>query len=132
MRPDGRELVKTYRKRPDETLWQVESELDRLGFTRREILPTTSNPKADTLLAKHLGPLVEKTLVRYVQSAAYQRLSEALKALTLSKRLATLRESARAQARKEDPQLFRFLQYRGKSERERRVLEERGYAVPAR
>ena len=84
----------------------AERELDRLLFTRGEILPSTGNTEADNLIAKYLGPLVESSLSRYVQTSSYQALSDTKKSARLRERLIELRAQARDRAKGNNPKLF--------------------------
>ena len=103
----------------------AEKELDRLQFQRNEILPSTGNPEADNLIAKHMGPLTEVRLVPFVESERYRRMTDAEKMDALAKRLRPIRMIARARARAEDRQLFREVKEERVPGRRRLLLEER-------
>jgi hypothetical protein len=102
----------------------LERELDRLGFEYREILPSTGEPRADRLIAKHMGELVEGTLVRVVQTQSFQRLTDAQKGEVLRQALGRVRQAARRRAEADEPSLFRQLKLESLPRRQREVLEE--------
>jgi hypothetical protein len=97
----------------------AEKELDRLGFESREILSSTGNREADRLMAKNLGPLIETSLVRYIKSEPYQRLSDVQKGALLRRYMIKLRAVAKRRSIGENPALFRQLA------KERAPLRER-------
>ena len=104
----------------------LERELDRFQFDRREILgPSTGDPRADNLLAKHMGSLAEERLVPYVATGDYQRLSDAEKMNVLRKRLSAIRAIARGRARREEPEVFKEIKEERRPARERLLREER-------
>jgi hypothetical protein len=102
----------------------LERELDRLGFERPEILPSVGDPRADRLIAKHMGEMVEGTLVRIVQTQSFQRLTDAQKGEVLRQALGRVRQAARRAAEAEDPRLFQQVKLEGLPRRQREVLEE--------
>jgi hypothetical protein len=61
----------------------AEKELDRLGFKRSEIQPGMGDPQADRLVAKYMGPLVEKVIGQIVTGAGWQDRSDAERAVIL-------------------------------------------------
>jgi hypothetical protein len=104
----------------------LERELDRLGFTRKEILPSTGDPEADQLVAKHMGPIAEQLLGRLVQAPGFQGHPDAVKGAVLRRGLGAARQRAFAAARQEAPRLFQRLRLERLPRRERAVLEELG------
>lgn len=109
----------------------LEQELDRFQFDRREIQgPSTGDPVADNLIAKHMGPLAEARLVPFVQSAEYRILSDAARMNALRLRLESIRGAAKTQAMREDFERFRALEEARRPARERLLRQERGL-VPA-
>jgi len=102
----------------------AEKELDRLGFSFYEIMPSSGNAEADRLMAKHLGVLIEDRLSRHIASSAYQRKSTFQKAEDLRQELIELRAIAKRRATSENRKLFKELKYQRKPKRQRRALEE--------
>lgn len=102
----------------------AEQELDRLQFSLQEIQPSTGNARADRLVAKHMGPMVERFLVPVVRGTQYQRATDNVRAIIIRQVLINVRAAARQLATKEDPNLFARLQYERRPTRERRVIEE--------
>lgn len=107
----------------------AEKELDRLQFKYSEITRPEGDSKADRLIAKHMGPLVERLVGQLVTSPAYGRLSDNAKAELLRRYLTNIRAMARQQAQAEDPRLFARLMLERRPIRERRLLQE---TVPGR
>jgi hypothetical protein len=104
----------------------AEKELDRLGFKRSEIQPGMGDPQADRLVAKYLGPLVERTIGQIATGSGWQDRSDAEKGVILQGVLRRLRQSAIAQARGEAPELFGRLKYEDRPKRQRALIEEQG------
>lgn len=104
----------------------LERELDRLGFKRQEILPSTGIPEADQLIAKRMGEAAERLLVPVVASQGFARLTDAQKGEVLRRALTHVRASARRLAEREDPRLFQRLRLESLPRRQRGVLEELG------
>jgi hypothetical protein len=102
----------------------AEKELDRLGFKRSEILPGLSDPRADRLAAKYMGPLVEKVIGQIATASSWQDRTDAEKGIILQGVLRRLRQSAISQARAEAPELFGRLKYEDRPKRQRALLEE--------
>jgi hypothetical protein len=103
----------------------AEAELDRLGFSFQEILPSTGNTRANKLMQEELGPLVEDQLSQLVESSTYQSLSELQKGALVRRKLIQLRRIAKARAQRRDPKLFRELRQSRGSRRERLARLER-------
>lgn len=101
----------------------AEQELEKHGFTYREINPTTGDRTADQLISKFMGPLVESVVVPFVKSPGYKQMSNEMQAFQLSRILKRVRGAARKQAFAEDPNLFLKLKAKRKPIRERRFLE---------
>ena len=87
----------------------AEKELDRLQFNFAEIKPATGEPKADRLIARFMGPLVEQRLGPVVKSARYLALTDKRKGEILRRALGVVRKAAIARAKVEDPELFQKL-----------------------
>lgn len=104
----------------------VESELDRLGMKRGEWRSSLGDPKANYLMDKHLGPMVEKYGTRFVESAWYSNpeTSDRMKAWKLQSFLRSLRPKAVKLARAEDRKLFAKLDGKKPGLREELALEE--------
>ncbi len=101
----------------------AERELDRLGFTRGEILPSTGVPEADRLIAKHMGPLVEAAVVPLVQTPYYQEFSNEVKGGVLRDAMLGARRIAMDNARAENPALFAKIKVEAMPRRQRLMLE---------
>lgn len=102
----------------------AEAELGRLGITRREILPPSGDIIFDRLMAKHMGPLVEKVLSPIVQAPKYQSIpSNQAKAVLVSKTLEEIRKLARAQAHVEDATAKVRMKYSRLPRRQRALIE---------
>ena len=103
----------------------LEQELDRLQFTRQDILPSHGDPNADLLIAKYMGPLAEQAGVRLVQSVSYQRLrSDDAKRVVLKNVLAQVRGAATIAATRENPKLFLQIRLQNLPLEERRMLQQ--------
>jgi hypothetical protein len=69
----------------------VEKEFDRLGFSRRDIVPYTGDKQLDQIRYKYYGPVIEDKLTEVINSEEYQSLTNALKEGKLRKELAKIR-----------------------------------------
>jgi hypothetical protein len=103
----------------------LESELDRLGFERRNILPSTGNVRADRLIAEKMGFLAEK-VAPFFNSPGYKRLSDPIKGMVLQDILKDIRDDAREWAEALDPQLFQELEMEKIPKWEKLLLQEKG------
>lgn len=103
----------------------VEKELDRMGFSRGEILPGTGNTKWDRMRAKHMGPIVERQIAPLVQSREYLRQDDEEKSLMLKEFIARARRAATARAGNEDPELASKMKFNSKSKRYKRWYNKR-------
>lgn len=108
---------------------EFEKELNRLGFTPQEILPSTGNPEANNLIRKYMGILSEAYMIPRVSSKGYKKLDDGLKAYYISSELVKVRESARKYAQKENPELFARIKLEKIPRRERGVLSELGIDI---
>jgi hypothetical protein len=97
--------------------------LDRLGFSRPDILPGQGDPKADRLVAKDMGPLFEKIVVPFVESERYRGMTDQVRALMLQRLIQQVRRGAVTRAQSEDPALFARLRIGRIPKRERDVIE---------
>jgi len=84
----------------------MEKELDRLGFERREILPSVGDAKADNLIAQKMGSIVEEIGLPIVEDPSYLNMPDAEKGYFLSKMIEKLRTAAKKEAQGENPELF--------------------------
>lgn len=101
----------------------AERELDRLGFTRGEISPSTGNPEADRLINKNLGPMAEKVASVFVQTDFYQEATNEVKGGLLREVMLGLRHQAVNAARQENPELMAKIHLEGLPRRRRLMLE---------
>jgi len=72
----------------------AEQELVRLGIQNWEVVPSTGDKKADAFVKKYMGKEVERDLIAYVQSDAYQSKSEVQKRAAMNNRLKFYRARA--------------------------------------
>lgn len=104
--PVVRQLTGYSAGQPKNTL---EKELDRLGFERREILPSVGDAKADNLIAQKMGAIAEEIGVPFVEDKSYRNMGDAEKGYFLSRMIGKLRTAAKKEAQGEDPALFEKL-----------------------
>ncbi len=74
----------------------LERELDRLGFDRAEILPSTGDTDIDRQHAKNLGIISERVVVPFVDSENYKSLTDAQRGVVISEILKGIRTDVRA------------------------------------
>ena len=101
----------------------AERELDRLGFTRGEIAPSTGTPEADRLINKHLGPMVEQVASAFVETDFYQEATNEVKGGLLREIVLGLRHQAINAAKQENPGLMQKIHIEGIPRRRRQMLE---------
>ena len=77
----------------------VETELTRLGYENFEIFRTTGDRETDNLIKKELAPLVENLLGQYVETKAYNSLTEPQKQTKIGGTLKLLRAFAKKRAK---------------------------------
>jgi hypothetical protein len=108
----------------------IERELDRLRFTRSEILPSTGNSDFDRVTASIMGPLVERGITALMKNPSYKEAGDGLKALMMKQALAGTRRAAVAKARELRPEDFikQVLKQGGRRKREAvdEILKEKG------
>jgi hypothetical protein len=104
----------------------LEHELDRLGFERKEILPSTGSVEADHYIALAMGPLAQAQLVPFVTSPRYRAADDARRGEELSLVLSVIRRAATAQALGAHPDLFQKLYFENRPARLRFFLESQG------
>lgn len=111
-----------------QTRTPLEAEVNRLGLTRQEIQGRgTGDPTADRLILKYLGPLSERVLLPLIESPKYKGMDDFERRIVLVTALEALRQGAKAQATKEDPERFRTLRlHQMIPQRQRELLESRG------
>jgi hypothetical protein len=107
-----------------EPLNAAETELARLGFQRKEIIPPSGDIPYDIALTKKMGPLVEKVIGRIVESPNYQALSNKQKSFVLSRLLKAIRSSSLKQIKQEKPELAIRRMYERIPKRQRMMIEE--------
>ena len=108
----------------------VEKELDRLGFSRSNILPGSGNDKGNRLQAKYMGPIVEQQIPRYLESEQYKRADDEDRFIALENMLARSRKIATRQAARENPELAKEMKFRSKRKSvRRRALKRQRQAV---
>lgn len=84
----------------------LEKELDRLGFDRREILPSVGDAKADNLIAQKMGSISEEIGLPLLEDKSYRNMGEAEKGYFLSRMIGKFRTAAKKEAQGENPDLF--------------------------
>ena len=102
-----------------------EKELDRMGFTRGNILPSTGNDQWDRTRAKHMGPLFERFINPFVESPQYQEMNDEERGVVMERLLSRVRRGATAMAAQEEPELYRETLGGRKSKRTQRLLARR-------
>jgi hypothetical protein len=90
----------------------AERELDRMGFTKSNLVPSSGNDDWDRLVSKHMGPLMESQIVPILQSPAYKGATPEAKEVFMEAQLKKIRAVAKKQAAIESPELFQ--EYREK------------------
>jgi gas vesicle protein len=105
----------------------AEKEFDRLGFKRRDIIPYTGSQKADNILAKYMGRMIEYYVPGIVESEFYKQLNNPQKEIFLKEELKKMRSTARAYAYGENKELFDKIKFRRKLTRPERLLIERQF-----
>jgi len=108
---------------------KLEQELDRLGFTRQEFLPSTGDPKADNIMRQKMGILSEKAVVPLLNTKLYNKLSNKGKAFFITQVLKDVRSGAREWAEASDPKLFQKVKMQRIPMRTKMFLREKG-AIP--
>lgn len=103
----------------------VQQMYDTLDFSRSEIVPFSGNREWDQLVSKHMAPLVEDNLNRYVESAHFKNMSREEQGVALRHRTNRLRKAAQARARGENPELYRETREFRRNKRERRLRSSR-------
>lgn len=88
----------------------VEKELDRLGFDRREILPSVGDARADNLIAQKMGSIMEEIGVPIIEGRSFREMPDAEKGYFLSRMIGKLRTAAKKEAQADDPELFEKIQ----------------------
>jgi len=116
--PLGRQLTGLTTRGPKNV---GEKELDRLGFTRGNILPSDKNPEWNQLRAKHMGPLFERFINPIVQSERYQEAPDDLKNVILEDALSQVRRGATALSARERPDLYRESREGRRSKRQQKL-----------
>jgi hypothetical protein len=102
----------------------AERELDRMGFTRGNILSGSGDDEFDRISAKHMGPLVEKIITPFVESEAYKGMSDEMKNSMMEKMLAKVRSGAKAMASAERPDLSMKTREGRRSKRDQRLRKK--------
>lgn len=102
----------------------VESEFDRLGLKRRDILPYTGEKAADEAMAKYMGPIVETIMTPVISSEKYKKYGNRMKRLVVDEVLKELRREARKSAMREDPETFLRITFRRLKKNIRGIIEE--------
>jgi hypothetical protein len=100
-----------------------EVELDRLGFTTKDIAPSTGDPKADRFVNSKMGALFEHVIVPLVEAPQYQRLQDQAKPLVMAEALHAIHGIAEKQAAAENPAYFGRLKLEAIPRRERQLIE---------
>ena len=84
----------------------AETELNRLGFSRGEILGSSKDRGWDQLRAKYMGPIVEQKIGEAVLDPRYLRLDDEEKGVKMMQMVKTARDIATRQASQEDPEAY--------------------------
>jgi len=103
----------------------VEKELDRLGFSRSNILPGSGNDDWNRLRAKHMGPIVEQQIPKYLESDQYQRADDDDRFIALETLLSRARKVATRKAARDSPELAKKVKFNSKRKSIRRRASKR-------
>lgn len=103
----------------------VEKELDRLGFTRSNILPGSGNKEWDKTIAKHMGPIVESQLPAFINSRQYQAMDNEGRYVLLEDAVARARRAATKMAQREKPELAGKMRFARQKKSLRRLAHKR-------
>ena len=101
----------------------AEKELDRLGFRRREVLPSSGDRNLDNAIAIEMGPLVDKAIGNIVTGEGYKGATVAQQGEIIRRALIMTRGMARSIARAKHPQLFIKERIRMLPRRQRRLFQ---------
>ena len=108
----------------------LEKELDRLGFERREILPSTGDKELDAKYAGVMGAVSERVLVPLIESEKFRGLTDAVKGVVLHEVLSEVRHEVREGVNETlPPEKQLEMEIRRQPPRLRILLEELGVKV---
>ena len=108
----------------------LEKELDRLGFERREVLPSTGDKELDAKYAGVMGAVSERVLVPLVESEKFRGLTDAVKGVVLHEVLSEVRHEVREGVNETlPPEKQLEMEIRKQPPRLRILLEELGVKV---
>ena len=100
----------------------AEQELDRLQFSRQEILSNTGVPQWDALMTRYTGELVESAFPLLLNSAGYKSQPDEVKALLLREMLTEIRDVVRGTLKEVKPDLYVEMYMRGLPNREKQLI----------
>ena len=120
--PVLKQLTGVLMKEPKNAL---EAELDRLGFTPQEILPSTGDRELNRLVAQRMGPVAERFLVPLVTGPKYQALDDDVRGVVLKKVLGRISTAARQRVLAERPDFAVRERLRHMPARERALIQSR-------
>ena len=100
----------------------AEQELDRLQFSRQEILSNTGVPQWDALMSQYTGATVEATIPGLINSATYKAQDDQVKALILREFLTKIRAAVRDALKEAKPALYIELRIHELPNREKQLL----------
>ena len=83
-----------------QTYNDAEKELNKHGFSFREVLPSQGHPEADQAMARFMGPIVEYGIGALVQTKGYQGLSTSQQSAMLTEALKAVRSVTSDAAKK--------------------------------
>jgi hypothetical protein len=110
----------------------AESEADKFGFTRSDLLPSSGDESYDAEMAARMGPMVESNLLPYLRSERYQNSTSAEQAELYKARIREIQKAARVQTGMRQPSARSKLEERRKGRRARSVLKERNQSLKER
>lgn len=102
----------------------AEREFDRLGYKMRDIRPYSGDKRADELVDKYMGPIVEKIISPLVSSHFYKKKTNSQKDKYLRDALQEVRAIAKMGAKAEDPKTFLRLYVKRRPKYDKRILQE--------
>lgn len=110
----------------------VEQEINRLGIPLNDVAPKTRIKKADREMYRRVGKAVSALAPRFMDTGAYQAMSDVEKTIALKELFADVRKAAGENLEATMPQLAKAVRARANLTRDqRKLLEERGADVDA-
>lgn len=103
----------------------VEREIDKIGLEWTSVAPRTGIPEADRVMSRHMGPMVERTIGRFVKEDRYKKLPDHLKRIALGAMFQEIKNEARKKMAISNPRLAIKTRIKGLSADIEKELKER-------